>query len=172
MLSRGQYSPYTPNKKEVKKSDMDFITKDIEKPNLTKPVIIPSTMNIEGAIQPKPAAQVSVVQRQNQSMTGYNAQNPYNPSYNMNNAMNMNNVPQYDTSRVSVNSNIAGIQNMNPGLNQNSPMNQVTPQNVDTSSSMNQNIVTQSTVQSIEKQKHQVLSQKLHKLKEEGDLKK
>ena len=151
VLSRGQYSPYTPNKKEVKKSDMDFITKDIEKPNLTKPVIIPSTMNIEGAIQPKPAAQVSVVQRQNQSMTGYNAQNPYNPSYNMNNALNMNNVPQYDTSRVSVNSNIAGIQNMNPGLNQNSPMNQVTPQNVDTSSSMNQNIGTQSTVQSIEK---------------------
>ena len=142
VLSRGQYSPYTPNKKEVKKSDMDFITKDIEKPNLTKPVIIPSTMNIEGAIQPKPAAQVSVVQRQNQSMTGYNAQNPYNPSYNMNNAMNMNNVPQQ------------------------------IPQNMGTSSNMTQNIETQNIVQDTEKPEAPSVQPEVAQVKRRGRPKK
>ena len=46
VLSSGKYTPYTPTQKTVKKQDTDFLTKDIEKPNLTKPVIIPSTMNI------------------------------------------------------------------------------------------------------------------------------
>ena len=142
VLSRGQYSPYTPNKKEVKKSDMDFITKDIEKPNLTKPVIIPSTMNIEGAIQPKQPAQVSVVQRQSQSMTGYNAQNPYNPSYNMNNAMNMNNVPQQ------------------------------IPQNMGTSSNMTQNIETQNIVQDTEKPEAPSVQPEVAQVKRRGRPKK
>ena len=142
VLSRGQYSPYTPNKKEVKKSDMDFITKDIEKPNLTKPVIIPSTMNIEGAIQPKPPAQVSVIQRQSQSMTGYNAQNPYNPSYNMNNAMNINNVPQQ------------------------------IPQNMGTSSNMTQNIETQNIVQDTEKAEAPSVQPEVAQVKRRGRPKK
>ena len=46
VLSSGKYAPYTPTDKTVKKQDTDFLTKDIEKPNLTKPVIIPSTMDI------------------------------------------------------------------------------------------------------------------------------
>ena len=46
VLTNGRYAPYSPAQKTVKKQDTDFLTKDIEKPNLTKPVIIPSTMNI------------------------------------------------------------------------------------------------------------------------------
>ena len=46
VLSSGKYTPYTPTTKTVKKQATDFLTRDIEKPNLTKPVIIPSTMNI------------------------------------------------------------------------------------------------------------------------------
>ena len=53
VLTSGKYTPYTPKAKDVKKHDTDFLTKDIEKPNLTKPVIIPSTMNIDTA-QVKP----------------------------------------------------------------------------------------------------------------------
>lgn len=46
VLTNGRYAPYSTAQKTVKKQDTDFLTKDIEKPNLTKPVIIPSTMNI------------------------------------------------------------------------------------------------------------------------------
>ena len=46
VLTNGKYTPYSPMQNGVKKQDTDFLTKDIEKPNLTKPVIIPSTMNI------------------------------------------------------------------------------------------------------------------------------
>ena len=46
VLTNGRYAPYSPVQKTVKKQDTNFLTKDIEKPNLTKPVIIPSTMNI------------------------------------------------------------------------------------------------------------------------------
>ena len=51
VLTNGKYTPYSPLQKNVKKEDTDFLTKDIEKPNLTRPVIIPSTMNIE-AVKP------------------------------------------------------------------------------------------------------------------------
>ena len=46
VLSNGRYSPYSPVKNDIKRQNSEIFTKDIEKPNLTKPVIIPSTMNI------------------------------------------------------------------------------------------------------------------------------
>ena len=50
VLTNGAYAPYSPSQKTVNKSSTDFLTKDIEKPNLTKPVIIPSTMNIASSV--------------------------------------------------------------------------------------------------------------------------
>ena len=46
VLTGGGYTPYSPLTKQVKPKDMDFIATDIEKPKLTQPVVIPSTMNI------------------------------------------------------------------------------------------------------------------------------
>ena len=47
VLSNGKYNQYQVPQKNVKSKDLDLLTKDLEKTKLTKPVIIPSTMNIE-----------------------------------------------------------------------------------------------------------------------------
>lgn len=49
VLSNGKYNQYQPPQRTVKSKDMDLLTKDLEKTKLTKPVIIPSTMDIEKA---------------------------------------------------------------------------------------------------------------------------
>ena len=51
VLTNGNYVPYSPNQNNVKKPNIDFITKDIEKPNITEPVIIPKTIDIENDMQ-------------------------------------------------------------------------------------------------------------------------
>ena len=54
VLSNGQYNKYTAAKKGP--NQLDFLEKDLEKPKLTEPVVIPSTMNISNSqiIQNKP----------------------------------------------------------------------------------------------------------------------
>ena len=100
VLTNGKYTPYSPLQKEVKKTDVDFLTKDIEKPNLTKPVIIPSTMNIEKTMPSRVAEPVAPVNRpvQNQSMV------PNMPNYNLQGqTQNMNTVKPNINSTENVN---------------------------------------------------------------------
>ena len=49
VLTNGKYNQYQPPQRTIKSKDMDLLTKDLEKTKLTKPVIIPSTMDIEKA---------------------------------------------------------------------------------------------------------------------------
>ncbi len=45
VLSNGKYNQYKTNNNPKNPATIDFLEKDLEKPKLTKPVIIPSTMN-------------------------------------------------------------------------------------------------------------------------------
>ena len=49
VLTNGRYNQYQPPQRTIKSKDVDLLTKDLEKTKLTKPVIIPSTMDIEKA---------------------------------------------------------------------------------------------------------------------------
>ena len=80
VLTNGRYAPYSPAQKTVKKQDGDFLTKDIEKPNLTKPVIIPSTMNIASS-ENRNAIQNNVLP-QNVGNTNLSAIQNQNANYN------------------------------------------------------------------------------------------
>ena len=97
VLSNGKYTPYSPVQKGVKKQDTEFLTKDIDKPNLTKPVIIPSTMNIE-AIKPtkveRPMPPANMQNVNNSNMVNHtqniNSQQNYNQIQNKNTLQNAN----------------------------------------------------------------------------------
>ena len=93
VLTNGRYAPYSPVQKTVKKQDTDFLTKDIEKPNLTKPVIIPSTMNISSnenrnAIQnnvlPQNVGSTNLSTIQSHNMNYNNIPNVTRPNNNLN----------------------------------------------------------------------------------------
>ena len=89
VLTNGRYAPYSPVQKTVKKQDTDFLTKDIEKPNLTKPVIIPSTMNIASNenrntipnnVLPQNVGNTNLSTIQNQNINYNNMQNITRPN--------------------------------------------------------------------------------------------
>ena len=109
VLSNGKYTPYSPLQKNVRRQDTDFLTKDIEKPNLTKPVIIPSTMNIDAI---KPTKVERPMPPANSAMQNFE-------NANIGQGMNYNSV-QNVNSRQNVNS-----------INQNQGMNQQIPQGVE-----------------------------------------
>ena len=97
VLSNGKYTPYSPVQKGVKKQDTEFLTKDIDKPNLTKPVIIPSTMNIEAikptkVERPMPPANMQNVNNSNMvnRTQNINSQQNYNQIQNKNTLQNAN----------------------------------------------------------------------------------
>ena len=95
VLSNGAYAPYTPKNNAPKNKDMDFLTKDLEKPKLTKPVIIPSTMEMSNVRETNNAVQgmnniAKMPEEQNvqndwQNLYGMSnkVENPYNANYNM-----------------------------------------------------------------------------------------
>ena len=95
VLSNGAYAPYTPKNNAPKNKDMDFLTKDLEKPKLTKPVIIPSTMEMSNVREKNNAVQgmnniAKMPEEQNvqndwQNLYGMSnkVENPYNANYNM-----------------------------------------------------------------------------------------
>ena len=96
VLSNGKYTPYSPLQKNVRRQDTDFLTKDIEKPNLTKPVIIPSTMNIDAikptkVERPMPPANSAMQNFENANIgQGMN----YNSVQNVNSRQNINSINQ------------------------------------------------------------------------------
>ena len=99
VLSNGKYAPYSPLQKEVRKQDTDFLTKDIEKPNLTKPVIIPSTMNIDAVKptkveRPMPPA----------NMQGFKTSNMVNQIQNVNPVQNTNSTINNENAKNTSNS--------------------------------------------------------------------
>lgn len=49
VLSNGKYNKYEKINKSSQNNNMDFLTKDLEKPKLTKPVVIPTTMDINNS---------------------------------------------------------------------------------------------------------------------------
>lgn len=91
VLTNGKYNRYeAPTSKNIKKQNMDLLTKDLEKTKLTKPVVIPSTMNIEPVTpQVRQAVPQNIQQVQrNQSFEPVNVgQNVEQPNYEQTNIL-------------------------------------------------------------------------------------
>lgn len=91
VLTNGKYNRYeAPTSKNIKKQNMDLLTKDLEKTKLTKPVVIPSTMNIEPVTpQVRQAVPQNIQQVQrNQSLDPVNVgQNVEQPNYEQTNIL-------------------------------------------------------------------------------------
>ena len=91
VLTNGKYNRYeAPTSKNIKKQNMDLLTKDLEKTKLTKPVVIPSTMNIEPVTpQVRQAVPQNIQQVQrNQSFEPANVgQNVEQPNYEQTNIL-------------------------------------------------------------------------------------
>ena len=91
VLTNGKYNRYeAPTSKNIKKQNMDLLTKDLEKTKLTKPVVIPSTMNIEPVTpQVRQAVPQNIQQVQrNQSLEPVNVgQNVEQPNYEQTNIL-------------------------------------------------------------------------------------
>ena len=119
VLSNGKYNKYNYIPKDARKQNIDFLTKDLEKTKLTKPVIIPSTMNIDSAngmpnnnlTSPEPLN----MQKQNSAnINQYENSNPYSMGLNFQSYPSTNNIPNQ-----SVNNSYMDNLNMNSNNLQN-----------------------------------------------------
>lgn len=84
VLSNGRDARFNVNNNPKKPNDLEFLEKDLEKTNLTEPVVIPSTMNIN-----KPMNKGNIGNR-NMNNNSFNNQN-MNPNMNSNMNGNINN---------------------------------------------------------------------------------
>ena len=136
VLTGGGYTPYSPLSKDVKKKDMDFITTDIDRPKLTQPVVIPSSMDIK---QSMPVKQNNRIINTNSNMI-QPITNPYDFSGTQNNNMQnspINNIQNPGTNNMQ---NPSINNNQNPGTNnvENPSINNI--QNLSTNNIQNQKI--------------------------------
>ena len=127
VLSNGKYNKYNYMPKDARKQNIDFLTKDLEKTKLTKPVIIPSTMNIDNAnnnvnnninnrnIQQNPMQNTNI---NNANTNQYLNSNPYNMGFNIPNYQNTNNIPNQNVNSNfnNMNFNTNNLQNEQNGI--------------------------------------------------------
>ena len=131
VLSNGKYNQYNDKATSSKKlNNLDFLEKDLDKPNLTKPVVIPSTMGVKG-IQTNNTNTANINNMSQNVNNSYN-QDQYNPNMNNPYGQNMNSYNNYNNMNMNMNSNPynqnntsnpygEGMNNMNPyqNINQN-----------------------------------------------------
>lgn len=121
VLSNGKYNKYNYMPKDARKQNIDFLTKDLEKTKLTKPVIIPSTMNIDNANN---SVNTNNNRQMQNSMQNANINNVNTNQYANSNPYNMGlNIPNYQ------NANNIQNQNVNNGYFDNMNLNTTNSQN-------------------------------------------